>query len=202
MTNRKCLVDDCDKEKVSKGYCKSHYDMMHIRGSTDRCCAAKGDSYVWIVEQMRERSRIGCWLDWNFATKLMGRPAIKIDGRNRPAAHLILELDGRPRPSSPNDCALHSCDVPECLNPSHLRWGSRQDNVDDMISRGRGWVKRLTLDQVLLIRRERPRSHDGIAKMARHLNVSNSTVIRVIRGKTWTQILPSHGNASPKAPQQ
>lgn len=33
--------------------------------------------------------------------------------------------------------ALHSCDNPMCVNPAHLRAGSRQDNTDDMYRRRR-----------------------------------------------------------------
>jgi hypothetical protein len=33
--------------------------------------------------------------------------------------------------------ALHLCDVPSCVNPEHLYWGTAQDNVNDMMARGR-----------------------------------------------------------------
>lgn len=39
--------------------------------------------------------------------------------------------------------ALHSCDVRACCNPAHLRWGTHQDNMDDMRKRGR----HVTVDQ-------------------------------------------------------
>ena len=34
-------------------------------------------------------------------------------------------------------CSLHACDNPPCQNPSHLFKGTKRDNANDMISKGR-----------------------------------------------------------------
>lgn len=40
-------------------------------------------------------------------------------------------------PQNPWEHALHSCDNPPCCNPNHLRWGTRKDNMQDAVKRGR-----------------------------------------------------------------
>lgn len=65
-----------------------------------------------------------------------GYPCIRHCGKKKTTiARILLEMFVGP--GFPGAFALHSCDNPKCVNPAHLRWGTRQENIDDMVSRGR-----------------------------------------------------------------
>ena len=77
----------------------------------------------------------GCWL-WVGSCDVRNYGQMRVDGKLRFATHISLELDGRPRPF-PDACAMHKCDNPNCVNPDHLRWGTRKENQRDMAAKGR-----------------------------------------------------------------
>lgn len=77
----------------------------------------------------------GCWL-WSGSCDSRGYGQLRVDDRLRFASHIAMELDGRPRPS-PEHVARHRCDFPPCCNPDHLEWGTRKENTQDAIRRGR-----------------------------------------------------------------
>lgn len=135
-----------------------------------------------------------CITDWPFgliySPNYGPRPrGYKPGGVSCPASHIVLELTGRPRPEPPGDEALHSCDVPMCLNPRHLRWGSQADNAADMVERGRVSrpAARLTPDQVVEIRRKLASGEQG-TRLAMEFGVSMSLIHAIKHRKVWKDV--------------
>jgi len=98
------------------------------------------------------------------------------------------------------DCVLHSCDNPLCVNPSHLFIGSRADNVRDMISKGRdhfpgapageGHPFSVLSDlEVLEMRKLRSTDNLSYQELADLFGVSKPTVQAIIKGFTWKHLL-------------
>lgn len=84
-------------------------------------------------------------------------------------------------------CVLHKCDTPSCVNPDHLYVGTREQNVEDIVKRGRHahgvdrLNAKLTPDAVREIRSRAISVRGAMNKYC----VSRSTVKDVRAGRTW-----------------
>lgn len=100
---------------------------------------------------------------------------------------------------------LHRCDVPLCVNPSHLFLGTQADNIADKVAKGRQargetsgrytkpertargerhGMARLTEEKVKEIRARRANGEKQNA-LAAEFGVGTSTISRVVRGAHW-----------------
>lgn len=88
---------------------------------------------------------------------------------------------------------LHSCDLPKCCNPAHLRAGTHLENMSDRTARGRTCKPRLdrhhraklTSEIVRMIRREFALNAPSVRALARRYGVGRATMAAVIRRKNW-----------------
>jgi hypothetical protein len=96
-------------------------------------------------------------------------------------------------------CVLHKCDTRPCVEEAHLFIGTKSDNTQDMIAKGRMKIGAratgadhhqavLTTELVIEIRRAR-QSGEGRRAIARRLGVSHGAVAHVDRGTTWRHVL-------------
>ena len=91
---------------------------------------------------------------------------------------------------------MHACDNPWCVNPAHLRGGTKADNTADMIAKGRHNTTirprgsehhraKLTEEMVKQIKC-RPEEKPG--KLAAEFGVKSAVVQRIRKGLAWKHI--------------
>ena len=104
--------------------------------------------------------------------------------------HRVVCEESHGPPPSPEHCALHSCDNPACREPEHLRWGTRQDNVDDCRNRGRlsrgerHVTAKLTEQQARLIKT----SGLSLRRLAAQFGVGQTVIHGIKSGAKWKHI--------------
>lgn len=130
-----------------------------------------------------------CW-SWAGHCIPNGYGSLKVDGRETLAHRLMWELT---HGSIPDDlCVLHHCDNPPCCNPKHLFLGTKADNAQDALAKGRLYIPRgeangnakLTAAQVRDIRR----ADDTAQHLATRYGVSLALIGFVRQRKVWRHI--------------
>jgi Helix-turn-helix domain of resolvase len=93
---------------------------------------------------------------------------------------------------SEEDCVLHRCDTPACVNPNHLFLGSRSDNASDMVGKGRQyrgsrhWSAKIDESDVENIRSFYSNG-SKVEDLAKAFDISESSIYRITSGAGWRQ---------------
>lgn len=140
----------------------------------------------------------GCWVytgavtDFGYGIIGLGTRKQGIDRTHRVIyRHFVGEIP-------PKMFVCHRCDVPSCCNPSHLFLGTNQDNVNDMIAKGRNSLpprnphvvgskhplSKFTEDAVRTIKADY-NAGKSIYRLAKEHKVAQSTMQRIIHGKRY-----------------
>lgn len=156
-----------------------------------------------LKERIAEKTAVlsdGCW-KWTGAKNGNGYGQIWFRGRLWLTHRLVLqEKLGRDLLS--DECALHRCDNPSCVNPAHIWIGTKGDNSKDMAAKGRSPAQvhperrargevhgksKLTVEKVREIRRlcSEGWTQGHIAEL---FGVTRQTISYIARGATWKEI--------------
>ena len=126
-------------------------------------------------------------IEWPWARHTHGYGEITWRGKKRRTHRLVLEVvTGRA-----GECALHSCDNPPCVNPRHLRWGTKGENNAEAYARGLKVGTKahaiLTPDNVREIRTRLDRGEAALA-LANEFGVKRPTIYGLKNGHTWADV--------------
>lgn len=136
-TIRLCAVDGCGKKFHSHGFCAAHYSKFKRHGDplAGRRGASPGAPMEW-VRQHASYQGDDC-VKWPFEIGRYGYGTVKHKGKRRPASRVMC-IVAHGEPPTPKHEAAHSCGNGHkaCMNPAHLRWATKIENVHDAIAHG------------------------------------------------------------------
>ena len=85
----------------------------------------------------------------------------------------------------------HACDNRACIAIDHLFLGTPQENVTDMLRKGRGhWRSRLNEMQVADIKRQLGRD-EPVSGIAKRYGVTYATILAIKAGRNWRHVEPT-----------
>lgn len=192
MAKATCSIEGCELPASCRTWCPMHYTRWQRHGDPMvRVNIATKTKLVWLRALAAKQDGDGC-RDWPFGLDPHGYPR-RLAGAGSPA-HIVLTLTGQPRPSAEME-ACHSCDRPSCVAHWHLRWGTRKENLNDMVERGRSNagerhpLAKLTREAVVAIRAEyRPgsgRTRGNSRELAERYGVGTQAIRDAARGRHW-----------------
>lgn len=150
------------------------------------------DLQVYFMERVQDVSDSSCRLWKGSINSSTGYGTLCIKGKNYYAHRVALWLSGSF--GKREEQSLHSCDVRDCVNPDHLRWGSEKENHLDSVARNRVVYGEKVVQAKLTeeaVRKARIDRASGmlIREIARKHGVTRSTMSRALAGRTWVRVL-------------
>lgn len=83
----------------------------------------------------------------------------------------------------------HSCNNRKCCNPKHLRQDTYKSNSIDMVISGNQWHQKLSVEEVIQIKKELKHYYRGqINDLANFYKVNPTTITLIKTGKRWSHV--------------
>ncbi len=184
----KCSVEDCANPSRARGLCSKHYMRMRAHGTTDSERDLTTEERFW----SRVDRGDDCWL-WRAGLRGDGYGAFGLGRGKQVSAHRYsYELHNGQIPDGM--VVMHSCDVPTCVNPDHLRLGTQADNQADSVRKGRRYPgsqnhqAKLTESEVMEIRYSARMSGVTQRALAKRYNVSPALISHIVASRSWRHI--------------
>lgn len=181
----RCRIPACAKPAACRGWCEAHYTRWRRTGNP----LPKFGPQQYLTEVVLKYEGDEC-LPWKFYRTAQGYGEMSYRGRRSIVSRVVCEIANGP-PPTPQHHAAHSCGNGHlgCVTKRHLAWKTRLENMADMVVHGtrphgeRHGMAKLSESDVRLIRSLRGAATQRV--VAKQFGVSQSTVSRIVAGKSW-----------------
>lgn len=96
---------------------------------------AKKDTLAKLLDKIKIDETTDCW-EWQGGKNNIGYGLIRDNDKMRTTHRVSYEKHNNVKIPT-GMCVCHKCDNTLCVNPAHLWLGTRKQNTDDMVSKGR-----------------------------------------------------------------
>lgn len=177
--------EECNKEFEPRPY--------QVKIGTGRYCSTKcrgsGVNKPIPVEDrifkfIKKLSEGGCWLFTGFRNKDGYGKIGTTPGKSEPAHRVMYKIKNGEIPKG--RVVMHTCDNPACCNPEHLMLGTVNDNVQDMVKKGRNVAlsksdkSKFSIDTINLIRAEYTGRRGQKLQLSKKYNCSPTTITNIL----------------------
>lgn len=182
VSQKICAVEGCQNKKHGYIYCGKHYYKYKTYGNPlgGRRGASPGAPMKWIHDN-KDYKGDDC-VKWPFEVTRYGYGTIKHNGKKRVASRVMCET-AHGMPPQENMDAAHSCGNGDkaCMNPRHLRWATRKENMRDAIKHGT-W-KRGNMDPNAKLDVQKVREIRAMAKTSKHKDIAEK--YGITKNQVW-----------------
>lgn len=194
MNENTCKVPGCQKPiRVKRTQeCSVHY--LRFRASGDYTTKRTPSNATWDERLTPDNwtetpgpLETPCWI-WKMKPNSQGYAVMKYHQKAYKVYRVMWERhNGKKIPPGINAC--HRCDTPSCVNPEHIFLGTQQDNIADMVSKGRQSSYRKLSDDEIRSIRAMVRGGMRQSEVSRVTGVDSGTVSRVVNRKLYRHVV-------------
>lgn len=133
-TSRLCSIPDCGKPQYIKTYCGAHYHRYYKYGDPLAGGPPNGLPAKHLFDVILPYAGDDC-IEWPFFRMASGYGHVTFNKKRSLVHRLVCELTNGPPATAKLDAA-HNCGNSRCVNPKHIRWATRAENLADRHEHG------------------------------------------------------------------